>query len=287
MNNDNYKHKNGINNKNTKHNNTKNIEPSKIVYSNAVTSERTLYPTSVNGQTCVGPCYYSNTHVIHPLTLEEIEGVEHNFCPVNTFIYTNSLTGKSKSSNIDLCFVPTARETIVLTPQFSFSSEYFVKVYYKINNIEDLLKWLEENREAPHKTKERVFNNSMIAYGEHLNIIDHRLVRFINDIMLEYLPKIYRHIKYYFIVDNNSQTIKLVDSKEDTNDETSTHHISNIAVARDYIKEKFLGSDNIHQFMTKFIRYYKEDITSKNLSNLLVDHMIDYITKRIKLTLDQ
>jgi hypothetical protein len=274
------------NNKNNKSDNKKNIEQSK-----------NGYPTSVNGQSCVGPCYYSNTHVIHPLTLEEIEGVEHNFCPVNTFIYTDLRTGKSKSSNIDLCFVPTARETImddaqaenVVTPQFSFSSEYFVKVYYKINNLEDLLKWLEDNRQDPYKTKERVFNNSMAAYGEHLNIIDHRVVRFINDIMLEHLPKIYRHIKYYFVINNADNMIKLIDSQTQLieNNDDDVSHADHIVIIRDYIKEKFLGSDNIHQFMTKFIRYYKEDITSKNLSHLLVDHMIDYITKRIKLTLDQ
>jgi hypothetical protein len=238
------------------------------------------YPISVNAQQCIGPCYYSNTRIIHPLTLDEIAEVDHNFCPVNTFIYTDPKSGKSKLSNIDLCYVPTSRETRmddllrenVIAPQFIFSSEYFVKIYYRINNLEDLLKWLDENRMAPYRTKERVFNNSMVAYGEHLNIVDQRLVQFVNDIMLENLPKIYRHIKKYIAIENDK--IKLVDPET-------------INEIRNYIKEKFLGSDNIHQFMSKFIRYYKEDISDRHISYLLVDHMIDYITKRIKLTLEQ
>jgi hypothetical protein len=264
-------------------------------------SFRENYPTSVNNQKCIGPCYYSNTRIIHPLTLDEIRGVEHNFCPVNTFVFTDPQTKQSRLSIIDKCVVPTARETQmdeilrdnVIAPQFQFSSDYFVKVYYKINNLEDLLNWLDGHKTDPFKTKERVFNNSMVVYGNQLNIVDHRMIYFINDLMIENLPKLYRHLKQYFLV--NDDVITLIDpsaippnvNDQKNDNQTKDDQIKKIPFIRSYIKEKFLGNDNIHQFMSKIIRYYKEDITDRYISNVLVNYMIDYIVKRIKLTLDQ
>src|SRR5579872_2769864 len=156
------------------------------------TTSTNAYPISINNQQCVGPCYYSNTKIIHPLTLDEIKGVEHNFCPVNAFVYVDPVTKKNALSVIDRCYVPTARETPmdellrenIIAPQFHFSSDYFVKIYYKINNLEDLLRWLDNHSNDPFRTRERVFNNGMVAYGDQITIIDHRMINFVNDIMI-------------------------------------------------------------------------------------------------------
>lgn len=250
-------------------------------------SIKEAYPISINGQQCVGPCYYSNTKIIHPLVLDEIKDVKYNFCPVNTFVYTDPSTKKESLSIIDRCLVPTSSETMmdnllrdnIIAPQFYFSSEYFVKVYYKINNLEDLLKWLDLHKTDPYKTKERVFNNGMIVYGNDVSIVDHRMVQFVNDTMIFYLPNLYQKIRNYIHVTDDQ--IKLgYEESYDTNKE-------DIGLIRSYIKEKFLGSDGINQFMSKFIRYYKSDLTSKNLSIILVNTMADYIIKRIKLTVEE
>ena len=253
------------------------------------------YPISKNKQQCIGPCYAANTRIIHPLTLEEIDQVDHNFCPVNTFVLTNPNTKKNELFNVDICMVPTEREmkmdnmikeNLVL-PQFIFSSEYFVKIYYKLSNLDDLLNWLDTNRSDPYRTKERVFNNSMIVYGDQLNILDNRIIQYINDVMIENLPKLYRHLKYYIVVENDIIQLKDPDNVNDTNNINSNEPDNNISLIRSYIKEKFLGSDNINQFMSKIIRYYKEDISNHNAIDNLVNHMIDYIIKRIKMTLEQ
>ncbi|VBB17952.1 hypothetical protein YASMINEVIRUS_415 [Yasminevirus sp. GU-2018] len=256
-----------------------------------------VYPVSVNSQQCVGPCYYSNTKIIHPLTLEEIKDVDHNFCPVNTFVFTDPHTKKNILSVIDKCFVPTARETKmddllrdnVIAPQFHFSSDYFVKVYYKINNLEDLLRWLDTHSTDPYKTRERVFNNGMAVYGDQVTIIDHRMVYFVNDIMVQNLPKIYRRLKAYITVKDDKVILVDTDSgKHYGQDADSEENVKRtIGAVRTYIREKFLGSDNIQQFLSKFVRYYKEEMTNQNISDILVDHMIDYTIKRIKLTLEQ
>lgn len=261
-------------------------------------SKQELYPISVNNQHCVGPCYYSNTKIIHPLTLDEIKNVDHNFCPTGPFVFTDPTSKVSRLSNIDKCTAPTAKETLmddtlrnaVIAPQFHFSSEYFVKVYYKIQNLEDLLKWLDSNKHDPYKTRERVFNNGMIVYGGDMYIVDHRLVHFINDVMIENLPIFYRKLKRYIQV--NSSGVSLIkqsdyDKLVKYNDNDIADDIETIRKIRSYIKEKFLGSDNIHQFMSKFIRYYKEEITSLNLSNVLVMRFNEYCIKRISATISE
>lgn len=248
------------------------------------------YPISVNGQQCVGPCYFSGTKIIHPITLDEISGVHQNFCPVNNFIYINPQTGKQTIASYDKCYIPTAKETIIdeglreylMSPLFKFSSDYFIKIYYKIFSLDDLLKWLENNPNDPFKTKERVFNNGMIVYGSQINIIDHRLAKFVDDIMTINLPKIYKGIKTYIKITNDK--IQLVYKPKTIID--VTHTKEEIALIRNYIKQQFLGMDNVHNFMTKFIRYYKDVLKEKDLSNKLVDHMIDYIIKKIEASFD-
>jgi hypothetical protein len=256
--------------------------------------KKVSYPISVNNQHCVGPCYYSNTKIVHPITLDEIKDVEHNFCPVNAFVYVDPITKTSTLSTIDKCYVPTENKTemndflrdTVLTPQFHFSSDYFVKIYYKIYNIEDLLRWIDTHNEDPYKTRERVFNNGMAVYGNQITIIDHRIVKFLNEIMINYLPKIYHSIIQYIFIQGDEITLIDPDKNKSIKQDSSENIRLHLIIIRNYIKERFLGIDNIQQFMSKFIRYYNEEITNNNISNILVNHMIDYIIKRIKLTLD-
>lgn len=242
------------------------------------------YPISVNKHQCIGPCYYKGTKIIHPKTLDEVTNNE-NFCPIDTVLFEDS-SGKRDITDIDYCYAPTAHKTNVdsmftenvLTPQFVFSSTNFLKLYYNINSLDDLLNWLDKNKQNPYKNKERVFNNGLVAYGSDITMIDHRLIHFINDIMLENLPKLYKNIKKYIYVNDNVITLSkdlINESKDDKED---------IALIRKYIKDKFLGIDNVNKFMSKFIRYYKEDITNRYISELMVDHMIDYIIKRINMT---
>lgn len=262
---------------------------------NKTNIKKDQYPKSTNGLQCVGPCYYSKTRIVHPLTLEELAGIPHNFCPVNTFTYT-SKTGQNMFSNFDRCYIPTANDNDVhndelfresiMAPQFIFSSDFFVKIYYKINTIDELLKWLNENNDNPYKTRERVFNNGMVAYGKDLNIADLRLVNFINDIMMANFPKIYRQLKNYLVIENEVVKLRML-PKDKLIFMYETESSETIHIYRDYIKEKFMGTDNMHQFMSKFLRYYKEELSNRYISDVLVNHFIDYTTKRIQLTLEQ
>ena len=119
-----------------------------------------------------------------------------------------------------------------------------------------------------------------------LNIADLRLVNFINDIMMANFPKIYRQLKKYLVIENEVVKLRML-SKDNLIFVNETESLETIRTLRDYIKEKFMGTDNMHQFMSKFLRYYKEELSNRYISDVLVNHFIDYTTKRIQLTLEQ
>ena len=253
------------------------------------------YPISKEGKQCISPCYFKNTKIIHPTTLDEIKSTNLDFCAVNPYIAYDPKLEHNSIIIADPCSMPTTKEIEIneimrenmLAPQFPFSSEYFVKIYYKIYDLNDFLKWLDENKNIPYVTKERVFNNSIVVYGDDLNIVDHRLVYFINEMMIKYLPKIYRSIKHYFTIENDRVKLtQRVASLTHTNKNEHKYNKEQISAIRNHIKNLFFGSDNIHKFMSKIIRYYKEDIINRHSSEILVRHMIDYIIKKIHVTLE-
>lgn len=246
--------------------------------------DRQKHTKSVHNQQCIGPCYYSGTKVIHPLTLTEVVENNNSFCPVNAFIYVDPKTGERMLRYTDECYVPTTKgdsvfellkEDIIL-PQFNYSSDFFIKIYYKINSFEELMSWLDTNNSSPYKTKERVFNNGMVVYGKNMSLVDHRFANFVKDIMYKNISKIYHSIKYNISIKDNKINISSYN--------TEKHDENMKQLIKKYIKEKFLGLDDVYEFTSKYIRYYKNNISEPNLSNTLVIHMIEYITKRINLT---
>lgn len=263
------------------------------------------YPKSIDNKQCIGPCYHAQTRISHPITLDE-KILDYNSCPIYPQIITDKSTGNNNIIQFSKCYPPTTisgyiDELSLIVPTFEFNSEYFVKVYYKINSLDDMLKWLDKNKNSPYKTKKRVFDNGMIVYGNDLKIIDHRLIYYVNEIMNVNISKIYRHIKDYFKivgdyvelvdVDNyhsdNDNKLNKVDNKID--DRVDNNKIDNtqykIKLVRSYIKNNFFGNDNIQDFLSKFIRYYHDKLNEKNISDIFVKYMIEYIIKRIKLTL--
>ncbi len=237
------------------------------------------YPISINGKQCIGPCYFADTISHHPIELEEIS-FDKNYCPVDKFVQT--INGKNSISNIDICDFPTVGQGQIiddhdlLFPITNFDSEFFIKIYYKLNSLEDVINWLDTNKISPITTRIRVFDNGIATYGDDLGIFDHRLVQFVNELMVKNLKKFYAKLHDYIIIKND--TITIIEHAHGTTD-TNTKDDKKIIML--FIKEKFLGIDNVHHFLSKFIRYYKDELKIKHISNMLVEHMIDYIIKRI------
>jgi hypothetical protein len=256
--------------------------------------KKTKYPISVKGYQCIGPCYPTNTHIRHPITLNDLYDDKYNICPTDGYVKFDSKTGKSHIVFSDHCYVPTiAKETdskyidektkeMIVTPKFNFSSDFFIKIYYNIKNLEDLLSWLDKHDKDPYRTKERVFNNGMIVYSEGMNIIDNRLVKFVDQIMVKNLSKIIRHVHMYFVINNNKINLTIPNN----NDKKMNLTKEQISILRSYLKDNFFGLNNIQTFLSKMIRYYKDDFKQKELSKIMVNHMIEYIIKKISVSLD-
>lgn len=271
-------------NKNNKNNNDKGIPK---------------FPRSSKGQQCIGPCYPSNVYARHPQTLSHITA-DTNFCPVTPFITKDPYTGKNTVADYDKCNVPTNQDEYVddlyinlVFPSFHFTSEYFLKEYYKIYNLEDLLIWFDTHLMDPFFSRKRIFEAGMIAYGDEIQVIDHRLVTIVNEIIEDLMFEVYFEIKQYLTVKNN---VIMLTKESLLKDQGKGMHsyaafndpdiVDSFLFYSGYIREKFGGIDNIHQFLSKFIRYYKEELLNIDVINNILNRFIEYIVKRINLTLE-
>jgi hypothetical protein len=254
--------------------------------------ENNKYPKSINNMQCIGPCYEGDSSIIHPSTLDELKH-NKNFCPVDVFVDIDKVTGEKTIIQADNCYIPTVTKNDtskitdmlgqqLISPTFKFSTNYFLRIYYNIGSLEDGIEWLDKNKDSPYRTLERVFNQIMILYGDNLSVVDHKTLDFINKIMLFNLPKIFKAIVKYIEIKDNKITLILPNARKTSYMLDKTH----INIITSYIKEKFLGKSDVSKFVSKFIRYNPNEINKKKLSKILVKYMIDYIIKRIKLTLE-
>lgn len=235
------------------------------------------YPISTNGKQCLGPCNPANTIIRHPITLEDITS-NTPFCPVDKFVFTQD--GKTTHHIIDNCSYQIATQNDnqnLVIPNISFYSDYFVKVYYGILSIEDAIDWLAKHANAPYRTKERVFINSMITFGDTLNIVDVRLAEFISVVMNKHIRNLYKKLRPYMQL-NDDSVIKF--NKNETKQKTDTDEEMLFIYA--YIKNKFLTTEHIIGYLSNFIRNYKSYLVDANIVNILIDRMSEYIIKNIK-----
>jgi hypothetical protein len=173
----------------------------------------------------------------------------------------------------------------ILVPESNISSEYFIRIYYNINNLNELLTWLENNTELPYRTKERVFDNGMIEYGKYINIIDQRFINHIMYIFNYNMHIIYNSIRPYIKL--NKENITLINPIYVNNNKyTHKDDKKTIQLIRYYIKDKFINPEFIYKYISKFIKYYKKKLSDINLSNTLVHNIIEYIIKCINSSFD-
>ena len=75
-----------------------------------------------------------------------------------------------------------------MIPDFTYlNGEYILKEFYKLNNINDVLKWVKENLHLPFATLKRIFNYALIYYiqevkysqDEIINLLDENKKKFL------------------------------------------------------------------------------------------------------------
>lgn len=247
---------------------------------------------TINNRKCIGPCYPPGTQYYHPLTLTIIQDNNYNTCAVDPYtiidedgnkvvryhdICSTHLTNTKNNSTNFASFV---------TPYIEFNPDYFLSAHYGINSFDNGLDWIDSNVELMYITKERVFDMLMLAYGNELNVADHRYLNHVQNIMLHYIDDISEAISGYIdIVDGE---IKYKNIEDSTSVSSENDVIDNNALElNNFIVSKMLNDNEIAKFNSKIIRYYGNTLNeTNNISYVLVGYMIDYIIKRIKLTLN-
>lgn len=258
-----------------------------------IPNENNKYPISKNGYQCIGPCHAPNTYIIHPNTLDIYISTEQNSCPINSTLYsTHNNPDEKKILHMDVCHDPSILQNSLIsdigvtsaqhitTPSLTLGPALFLRNYYDIRSFEEGVDWLDRNMFIPYRTRERVFNQLMIKYGDDFSVADHRIVAFIRDIMLHNLSVIFEGIGKYI----NIQGDKIVITIPKDGDIKPKLNKKQIHLVELYIKTKFIGESEVNHFISKFLRYKPEDMNKPRFSKIIVHEMIKHVIDRITLT---
>lgn len=241
-----------------------------------------IYPISKEGHQCISTCT-KNKYITNPLFMIQSKPVVDKYgCATMPY---PSYTDDKRIEYFDQCDIEDSKyeENIISTliPSFDIFGNVFIKTYYNINSLEEFLKWFDDNNELLYETKKRVFNNGMYIYGKDIIILDHRFVSHITYILEYNIHKIYKSIRKYINIDNNNITLIKPKKNIDINDDKKT-----IKLIRIYIKKQFLNNKFIYKYLSKFLQHYKKNLTDINLTDTIINNMIEYIIKCINLSFD-
>lgn len=237
------------------------------------------YPTSKNGYSCVGPCYYPGTVSIHPLYLRHITNINKPYCPTGVFV----APGKTDPETHDECIAPTHKknepvsvETLSLASMIEFNDDSFLRVYYEIYSLEDAIKWITDRNYMPIANLNRILNTAFKVYGKQLEIVDNRIVDYIDNIFKHHIVTISEKSLKYVGIDNNEAT--LVKSADNQN--------KHIEERIKYIEYMFINKETIYKFITRYFKTRNSEWnTIDNHISRMISDMSDYIEKKIKVTL--
>lgn len=247
------------------------------------------YPVSKNNYQCIGPCYPPDSFIIHPVTLND-DIRTYSVCPIHPTVVTDS--SGTRVELYDFCSVPTAKAPTVGTsqqaalPTFKFDPMFFLKMYYNIGSLEEGFEWIGTNTDLPYKTKERVFNQLIVLYGNNLSLADHRLINHVHNIMIHNIALIFRAIVKYVHIDGSNISLRSPLSS-DTAIDISAIDKTTISLVNSYIKSKLIGVSEINSFLNKFFRYGVSNMSVEqrdSFTQVVVDSMIDYIIQRIEVS---
>jgi hypothetical protein len=244
-------------------------------------NENKKYPKSLNGLQCISPCFPANYLTTHPITLQKVMGMDK----INPYCHIlPHMNEEKKHIAVAVCSKPSTNEEIkkhqvnLLIPIANIDSSIFLRGFYDIITFEDGMNWIINNENKPVMTRLRVFDNMLIAYGKDIDIIDIRMVDFMVDVIKKlWIKDIYKELhKYIFI--NEKKEIFIKENDSDIN--------KNINEKINFIIKKFINSDEVYKFMSRYIkaRYEDWDKILSHINNIKNDY-IEYIEKKIKLTI--
>ena len=237
-------------NKNNKNKNSENLSQKN--------KESQNYPKSTDNKQCVGPCYYPDTTVVHPITLNYVNNKDYAFCPI--YIEELDKNGNKIVIETGKCNIPTEKFDIsnknteynLLIPHIDLNAEYFLKKYYNIYTFEQMLDWLNNMKYTPIKTRSRVVDSAWVVFGKSLDILDQRIVDFYLEIIKrKWIYEIMIELDTYINVDKDN---KIYFSGKVSNDNKNKYVTEKI----NFLIEKFVTHDDVYKFLLKYLKYRKE-----------------------------
>lgn len=137
---------------------------------------------SVNNRTCLTDCVPAGTSILHPLLLVKVEeDLKYKEKQYEYYCMTNPYLDKDN----DVMFYDECRKEdattdwdysknkkYVTTPVISFDCSNFLALYYNIYSFADTMKWIDQNKNIPLRTKSRILNCAWAVY--HPEAIDNK-----------------------------------------------------------------------------------------------------------------
>ena len=207
------------------------------------------YGKSVSKLQCVTPCYFANVNAIHPLYYESITE-KFPFCGTAEWTRKNGVKEIS-----DKCTNPT--ETAYkydgyrdILPYVSFDAKIFLKIYYKINDINMGFEWLETNKNNVNiNTRIRIAKLVLLSYGNEVDFVHPYFPQFfIEYIKKTYIRTIYDKIHIYVNYDNKTKEINIATNELDK------HVMCDNRI--NYIIKMFLNITNVSKFLNNYFAYF-------------------------------
>lgn len=257
------------------------------------------YPKSKHNLRCLGPCYPPNTLVVHPITLEYVTDKKNNFCPVPEWLYTEKETGKSFSLVTDICYKPSINkddkelEMNIILPFIDFNCEQFLKIYYSIFTFQDVVNWIERNKQqGQFLTRERVMECAFNVFGKDIEYVDDSIVNFYMDVIkVKWLKDIYDAVGKYINIKNEKISLARI-TKENNKDKEKDKEKNNDkeneddVIKMNFLVEKFVNHEKVAKFLNKFLVNEKKNFSKiDSINNEIKTQFIQYIKNKIKNTI--
>lgn len=235
-------------------------------------NSNTKFPMGIHNKQCIGPCYDANVKITHPITLEYVTD-NKPFCPTHEWEQKDPKTGKIDKLIIDGCYGPTKLKDIshILLPNLDFDPRQFLKAYYDLENLDDVLEFVTNNKNLSYLTHMRIFDCAWKVYCKNLDFVDDRMTEFyITVIKKDWIKYVYSYVKKYIKVDGD----KIYISKNNQDN----HKIEKI----NFFIDKFVTKNNINIFLTKFIDKTKKWENIADFNQELKNEYIKYTIKQLE-----
>ena len=200
---------------------------------------------------CITPCIKKNSNIIHPTTYESITSDE-DFC-LSEPIYDSKDKKINQSIKCNDTEIIDENEYYVrMEEKFKdiyINSEIFLKIFYKLKSLEDIINWIEKNNHKPLNTRLRIIELGWDKYIDEYNLIDYR----VTDFYVEIIKKKYMQLP----IDKLSKYIKIENNKIFFGKGNIESNKKKELEIKNFIMEKLLNKDEINKFLVKYVDYVK------------------------------